>query len=166
MDAQDGQHGQQDGGKQAAADYHERLSPPWWLWVVTAILCLTLAVAVLPALGPVPALVVLAVTEGGAGWLLASSAARVEVRAGMLRAGRARIPVALLGAPVPLDADRARLLRGPDIDPAAYHLIRGWVGTAVLVDVLDPEDPTPYWYVATRHPQRLAAALDRARQGG
>jgi hypothetical protein len=51
----------------------------------------------------------------------------------------------------------------PTSTPAAYHLIRGWVATAVLVDVTDPNDRTPYWYVATRHPEKLAAAIDQAR---
>jgi len=27
------------------------------------------------------------------------------------------------------------------------------------VEVTDPDDPTPYWLLATRDPQRLAAAL-------
>jgi hypothetical protein len=35
-----------------------------------------------------------------------------------------------------------------------------------MVDVTDPTDPTPYWYVATRQPQQLASALDAARVAG
>jgi hypothetical protein len=143
--------------------YSERLRAPVWLLAVALGFCATLGLAVLPALGPLPAIGAFAVAAGATVWWFAASAALVEVHDGTLRAGRARIPVTLLGEAVPLDARRAGLLRGADIDPAAYHLIRGWVATAVLVDVTDPNDRTPYWYVATRHPEKLAAAIDQAR---
>jgi hypothetical protein len=29
----------------------------------------------------------------------------------------------------------------------------------VRVDVADPDDPTPYWLVSSRHPDKLAEAL-------
>jgi hypothetical protein len=28
----------------------------------------------------------------------------------------------------------------------------------------DPDDPTPYWVVSTRHPEKLATAIVAARQ--
>jgi hypothetical protein len=34
----------------------------------------------------------------------------------------------------------------------------------VRIDLADPDDPTPYWFVSTRHPERLVAALERARE--
>jgi hypothetical protein len=33
----------------------------------------------------------------------------------------------------------------------------------VRVPILDPADPAPYWVLSTRHPERLAAALEEAR---
>jgi hypothetical protein len=33
----------------------------------------------------------------------------------------------------------------------------------VRVDIADPADPAPYWLLATRHPDRLVAALTAAR---
>lgn len=143
--------------------YRERLRAPWWLWAVTAFLVLSLGLAFLVVIGPVGSLALVVAVGALAGWGLRSSGAVVEVRDGQLRAGRARMPVALTGPAVALDAERAAYVRGPGIDASAYHLIRGWVATAVLVEVTDPADPTPYWYVATRHPQELAAALDAAR---
>ena len=56
-----------------------------------------------------------------------------------------------------------RRVRGPDSDPAGYHLIRGWVPAGVRADVIDPDDPTPYWFVASRRPDELAAAIEAAR---
>ena len=39
------------------------------------------------------------------------------------------------------------------------HLVRPYVRRGVLVRVTDPDDPTPYWLVSSRHPRTLAAAL-------
>lgn len=41
-------------------------------------------------------------------------------------------------------------------------LLRGYIPTAVRVEVTDPEDPTPYLYLSTRQPERLVAALRSA----
>ena len=45
--------------------------------------------------------------------------------------------------------------------PAPSCYTRPYLKRSVLVPVLDPADRTPYWLVSTRHPHRLAAALDR-----
>jgi hypothetical protein len=58
-----------------------------------------------------------------------------------------------------LDADAARRVRGVDADPRAFLYLRGWVPTAVRLDLNDPSDPAPYWYVSTRRPEELAVAL-------
>jgi hypothetical protein len=84
------------------------------------------------------------------------------VEGGTFRAGRARIPVELLGAPVALDAPASRRLAGMDADARAYLLLRPYVKRSVQVPVADPEDPTPYWLVSTRRPEQLVAALTRA----
>jgi hypothetical protein len=143
--------------------YDERLRPPVWLWAVVFVVVLTFALSFLAALGPAAGVAVLLVLGGAMGWLLVSAAAPVRVDGDVLTAGRAHIDVRHLGPVEVLDADRARAVRGPESDPAAYHLIRGWVPAGVRTAVLDPQDPTPYWFVATREPARLAAAIESAR---
>jgi hypothetical protein len=84
----------------------------------------------------------------------------VEVRDGVLRAGRARVPVALLGearAVTTPEAMREEL--GPRLDGRAYVCLRSWARTGVRVALEDPADPTPYWLVSTRRPAELAAAI-------
>ena len=76
-----------------------------------------------------------------------------------LRAGRARIGRADLGAVEVLDAARMAELRGRGIDARAYHCQRGWLPTGVKVDVRDAADPTPYWLISSRRPAALASAL-------
>jgi hypothetical protein len=76
-----------------------------------------------------------------------------------LEAGTARLPLTALGAATALDAEAARRLRTTEADARAFMLLRGYVRTAVRVDVTDPEDPTPYLYLSTRRPDKLVKVL-------
>ena len=94
------------------------------------------------------------------GFFLWIGSATVSVGNGTLRAGRAHIATALLGPAEPLDAEATRRVHGVDADARAFLVTRPYLKRSVLVPVLDPADPTPYWLVSTRHPARLAAALE------
>jgi hypothetical protein len=144
--------------------YRERLRVPasWWLLPVAAALSMWLAFQ--HAYGPVVSVPVAAVVLAGVGGgLLAYGLATVAVDDGAFVAGRARLPLWAVGRVDVLPAAEARAARGPDADPRAYFLIRGYVGPMVRVEVDDPADPVPYWLVSTRRPHRLAAALAAAR---
>ena len=139
--------------------YTERLRAPVSWWVVVLVLLATLAFAIGVPLGPVAGVLTMLGGTVAVAWLLTAAAARVEVRDGVLVAGRARLPLSVVASVTVLDEPAARALRGPGADARAYLLLRPWVSTAVQVDLADPDDPTPYWYVATRRPPALAAAL-------
>lgn len=143
--------------------YDERLTPPVGLYAASWAMALALGASFYVALGPVPGLLAAAVPGVLGTLVLTRAAAVVRVEDAHLTAGTARIPVDALGPVRPLDAEQARRVRGPESDPAAYHLIRGWVPTGVQAEVVDPGDPTPYWFVATRHPWALADAVEAAR---
>ena len=143
--------------------YNERLTAPLALWVGVWVMSLVLGVSFFAALGPVPGLLAVAVPAILMSTVLVRSAAVVRVEDGHLTAGPARIPVDALGPVEPLDAEQARHARGPGSDPTAYHLIRGWVPAGVRAAVVDPLDATPYWFVASRRPGELAAAVEAAR---
>ncbi|HYZ67830.1 MAG TPA: DUF3093 domain-containing protein, partial [Mycobacterium sp.] len=68
-------------------------------------------------------------------------------------------PVSVISrsAEVPKSAKSAAL--GRQLDPAAYVVHRAWVGPMVLLVLDDPDDPTPYWLVSCRRPERVLAAL-------
>jgi hypothetical protein len=92
--------------------------------------------------------------------------ARVVVRDGWFQAGRARIEAEFVGSVAALGREETRLVAGRDADARAYLLLRPYVQRAVRVEVVDPADPTPYWLVSTRRPERLAAALRPGEPGG
>ncbi|BBZ75391.1 membrane protein [Mycolicibacterium anyangense] len=76
-----------------------------------------------------------------------------------LWAGQAHLPVSVVtrSAEIPRTAKSAAL--GRQLDPAAFVLHRGWVGPLVLLVLDDPDDPTPYWLVSARHPDKVLSAL-------
>lgn len=142
------------------ATYRERLHAPlrWWVQATMflATVWLAMIVAVPTWLAWAGSAALLAGVYGLLGWL---GAVRVEVRDGTLYAGPARIDVALLGPAEPLDKEATRRVHGIEADARAFLVTRPYISRAVKVPVLDPEDPTPYWLVSTRHPRTLAAAL-------
>lgn len=143
-----------------ARAYDERLTVPLWWWpgalVVSGLLAAVVhsgaggARAVVPYAVALPVTVVL---------LLRASRGRIRVADGVLHVPGARVPVALVDRVVPLDAASLRRLAGPQRHPWAHLARKGFVQTAVLVELDDPQDDTPYWVVSTRRPQQLADLL-------
>lgn len=139
---------------------------PWWWWplgfVPAAVLAYEVNLSVRALPDWLPFAVLAAVAVAALLWL-----GRIEVRVTddggdvELWAGQAHLPVSVIArsAEVPRSAKSAAL--GRQLDPAAYVLHRGWVGPMVLLVLDDPDDPTPYWLVSCRHPQRVLSALRR-----
>jgi hypothetical protein len=86
---------------------------------------------------------------------------RVRVADGELRAGDAVLPLRHVGRVDVVPREGKQVALGPELDPAAHLVHRPWIGPVVRIEVTDPEDPTPYWIVSTRHPDALVTALGR-----
>jgi hypothetical protein len=139
--------------------YDERLTVPRSWWVLAIGVGVSMALIFFP-FGPLASLAGL--VAGAALSMMAVSSygsARIRVVAGSLVAGKARIPLEALGETEVLDVTEAVAWRQYKADPRAFMLLRSYVPTALKVMVTDPTDPTPYLYLSTRTPQRLAEAL-------
>lgn len=143
--------------------YRERLFAPWWVWALMLALTGSLGVAYGFPLGARAGWLVFVGSSALAAWWLVATAPLVVVDDLVLRAGRARLPLRHAGRIAPLDTAQTREARGPIADPAAYLCLRGWIGSSVLVEVDDPDDPHPYWLISSRHGHDLARALAPAR---
>jgi hypothetical protein len=143
--------------------YSERLYVPWWGWPLPLLGGGLLAAEIhmgypgvrawLPYLIMLPLVVLL---------LLALSRASVRVTGGEepeLWVGDAHLPLRHAGQVDVIDRAGKRRALGPDGDPAAFVVHRGWVGPVVRVWLTDPADPTPYWLFSTRRPEALAQLL-------
>ncbi|MBS3181231.1 DUF3093 domain-containing protein [Leucobacter sp. Marseille-Q4368] len=142
--------------------YRERLLPGVSLFIALVLVIPAVALVLTPinAQWAIPTgvavYVILAVT-----FLLLSPSITVEN--GRLVAGRAEIPVALLGDIELLGAERLKAAIGPGSDARNYLLLRGWIHRGVRIANVDPADPAPHWILTSRHPQKLADAITAAR---
>lgn len=92
--------------------------------------------------------------------LAAVSRHRVVVADGVLHVPGARAPLTAFGPAEVLDADGLRLWRGQRAHPWGFAAVQPWSRSGVLLPVVDPDDDTPYWLVATRRPVDLVVALE------
>lgn len=146
--------------------YHERLWVPSWWWPLGLGLAALIATEVSWGVDALPAwlpfAVLLPVAVAVLLWM-----GRIDVRVVVaddgepeLWVGAAHLPKSVIerSAQVPKTAKSAAL--GRQLDPAAYVVHRAWVGPMILVVLKDPDDPTPYWLISTRRPDRVLAALE------
>jgi hypothetical protein len=149
--------------------YRERLWVPWWWWPLAFALAALIAFEVNLGIARLPAWLsfgtLFTVATGALLWLGrveiqvtggTSSGASVE-----LWAGEAHLPVTAIARSAEIARSAKSAALGRQLDPAAYVLHRAWVGPMILVVLDDPDDPTPYWLVSCRHPERVLSALTR-----
>jgi hypothetical protein len=147
-------------GTASGVAYREPLRPPWWWYPVAAGIAVLLAAEFhmsgiritdwLPYAVLVPLALVLV-------WSMGRST--LEVSRGELRIRGAHVPLTYVSGAVSLDALTLRRVVGREGDPLAFVSVRPWIGPGVQVWLDDPEDPTPYWVVSSRHPARVVEAL-------
>lgn len=94
--------------------------------------------------------------------LLLSGRTRVRVQDGKLTAGDHELPVTTVTSIQALDRETTRLRLGPQADPAAVSVVRGWIGPSVVLRLSNPQ-PVPYWIVSSRRPDELVTAVKNER---
>jgi hypothetical protein len=144
--------------------FEERLWPSFGVWVVVTCMALMIGLVAL-RFGVTGSLITFVVALAIEVALMVSSTPRLQVGAQEFVAGGARIPLSLLGGAQVLVGEQMRKAVGPELDARAFLCIRGWIKQGVRVQLIDPEDPTPYWVVSSRRPADLVAALEAARDG-
>jgi hypothetical protein len=134
-------------------------TPWWWYLVAVGVACILAGefhISGLPLTDWIPfgTLIPLSVL---AVWFLGRSA--LEIADAEVRIRGAHLPLRYVSGVVALDATTLRRVVGREGDPAAYVSIRPWVGPGVQLWLDDPDDPTPYWIVSTRHPDRVVSII-------
>jgi hypothetical protein len=147
-------------GDSRAVEYREQLRTPWWWYpIAVGVACLLAAEFHISGMRltdwiPFGTLVPLSIVLV---WLLGHS--RLEISGGELRIRGAHLPLRYVSGVVALDERTLRRVVGREGDPAAFVSIRPWIGPGVQVWLDDADDPTPYWVVSSRHPDRLVTAV-------
>jgi len=136
---------------------------PWSWWPVLALI---VAIGALEVGSGFTYVVIVPVTIFLIGFFIVplalSGRERIRLSDGVLHAGKAELPVTQITTITPLDRAETKLRLGPQADPAAHTVVRGWIGTSLMLRLANPQ-PVPYWVVSTRDPQALMAAIKQSR---
>lgn len=141
--------------------HRERLSPGAGTILVAAATGAVFGVILIP-LSVTAAAMVAIVLAAGAVLAVVLTSPVVEVDPERVVAGRAHIDPGLLGPAQVLEGEEWAHTMGAAFEPLAHHCTRGWMRAGVRVPVLDVEDPTTAWVIASRRPEELALALQDA----
>ena len=144
--------------------YQETLRVPvtWWLLAVPCVVLL--GGEFYEVLGsPWPPVIIGCLAAACAVLLYSLGRARIELRTDSLNGSTLAVasrelPLAEVTEVIALDERQTARLRGPRADPAAYLYSRPYLKQAVYLATVDPR--VPYWLIGTRHPARLAAAVE------
>lgn len=71
----------------------------------------------------------------------------------------ANLPHTVVSRTLAVPATAKRNAMGRQLDPAAFLVSRSWIPEMAMFVIDDPEDPTPYWLVATKDPEQLLKAF-------
>jgi len=145
-----------------SSGFDERLSVPWWWYPLVIGVAVLLGAEIhmgYPGIRSwIGYVTLIPVFAAALFWL---GRTRVRVAEGHLSVGAARVPLQYVGRVEAVPRSDKQESLGPQLDPEAYLMHRGWIGALVRVEITDPEDPTPYWIFSVRHPEQLVAALGR-----
>ena len=143
--------------------YRESMRTPWW-WYLIAVGVAGLLAGEFHIAGlhltdwiPFGTLIPLAIVIV---WWLGHNS--LEIADGELRIRGAHLPLTYVTGAVSLDEITLRRVVGREGDPAAFVSIRPWIGPGVQLWIDDEDDPTPYWIVSSRHPDRVVKAVRAA----
>lgn len=120
---------------------------------------LSIVIAVWAGLGNTAALIAAIISSAFTAYLYSTSTLRISVEKDSFSVGRATIEKKFLGDIRVLTAEEFRFLRGPGINPGAFHAFRFWIKGGLKVEIKDSRDPTPYWLVSSKSPEKLREAL-------
>lgn len=151
----------------AVASYTERLYAPlsWWLLGAAFATAVWWAffVAAAPPVAWAAGLVAATLVVAG---LASYGGVRLRVSVDGLHAGRAHLPWDYAGEALALDAAATKRQLGVEADARAYLIARTYCPASVRVQVVDEDDPVPYWLLSSRHPDLLAAQINAHRGVG
>lgn len=144
------------------ASYRERLIPGFGFFIAWLLVIPAVALIMTPINAPAAIPVAIATYIAAVIIFLAMSPV-IEVSDGVLRAGRATISLEHIGTIEALGSASLRNAIGQGADARNYLLVRGWVHIGLKLEIVDPNDSTPYWIITSRKPLTLEKALNANR---
>lgn len=145
--------------------YSERQWVPWYWWVIAVAFVSLLSVNLSLNRSWVYFAIGFVLFGALIAWLLiywSRTTIRVEQDADGSRwliVGRASLPAEIVTRSLAVPPSAKRNAMGRQLDPAAFVVSHTWIKSMVMLVLDDPEDPTPYWLIGTKNPEKLLRAF-------
>ena len=141
--------------------YIEKVYPPTISWFLALIFGFAIGLVFGAPFGLVVGLIGGLLAAGLVSFSLWRSIFEISIDGEMLVAEGNEIPRAHITLCTPLDRAATRSTLGPKADPAALIIMRGWVHTAVKLDIAEPEKRRPYIFISTRQSDTITDLLNK-----
>lgn len=141
--------------------YSERQWVPWYWWILGALFVALIGGEMglnRPSIWIYISALITAILTFGSLFLLSSTRITVEEDSDSIRwlvTGNAQLPHTAVSRSMAVPATAKRNALGHQLDPAAFVVSHGWVPEMAMFVLDDPEDPTPYWLISTKNPDKL-----------
>ncbi len=134
----------------------------WPIWLTLLVICLDLSIliAIWASLGNQATLVTAILLIVSTIYFYYVTSLTVELTTERLKAGRANIEVKYLGKIEVLSKKDMLFHRGSGINSRAYLALRFWIERGLKVEITDPRDPTPFWLISSKYPERFLERLN------
>ncbi len=140
--------------------YQERALPSLGFYAATLFVPVALFLIALP-FSEVVGLIVAAMSILSIIFLSWILAPLITLTTEHLSVGKVRIETKWLGSAIEVTGKDAFLERGPRLDTRAFTRFQIGVKSLVKIELADPQDPTPYWLIATRNAEVLAGLINK-----
>ena len=141
--------------------YLEKVYPPTISWFLALIFGFAIGLVFGAPFGVVVGLIGGLLAASLVSFSLWRSIFEISIDGEMLIAEGNQIPRSQITLCTPLDRAATRSTLGPKSDPAALIIMRGWVHTAVKIDIKDSEREQPYIFVSTRQSETITDLLNK-----
>lgn len=137
----------------------EVIRPPLWLLLLIYLIELSFVFAIWVAFDAIYAVLAALIATLVIAYIAWSSPMVITVDEEIMVDG-AHLELRYIRTVEVLDKKSMSKARTIDADASAFLAIRFWCPTGVKIILDDPRDPTPYWLISSRNPQRLKHAIE------
>jgi hypothetical protein len=128
---------------------------PIWLTLLIIGLDLSILLAIWASLGNLATVITAIILTITTIYFYYETSLTLELTSERLIAGRANIEIKYLKKMEVLSQEEMSFNRGAGIDPQAYLALRFWVKRGLKIEIADQRDPTPFWLISSKNPERF-----------
>ncbi len=141
--------------------YRERLTPSIFAFLFALFMIASLGIAYAHVYGNSVGWIITGILSPACVWAMYALSPVIEIDDDSLHLARAILPREFIGSVHELNDGETKDASGQAAHRDAYMVLRSWMPGSVIVEVVDQEDPHPYWHFSTRNPELVRELLNK-----